>query len=82
MVSAKWGRCGQRVHRAKAWSEGIVDRLHNIHVPLHDIQVLCGERQSTGEVSPADSRILSNGRNVFLIYSERADQGAEQRQPR
>ena len=43
-VVAKWGRCGQRVRRAKAWSEGIIDRLHNIHVPLHDIQVLCGER--------------------------------------
>ena len=82
----QWPRSGggvaQRVRRAKAWSEGSVDRLHNIHVPHHDIQVLCGERQSTGEVSPADSRILSNGRNVFLIYSERADQGAEQRQPR
>jgi len=76
------GGVAQRVRRAKAWSEGIIDRLHNIHVPLYDIQVLCGERQSTGEVSSADSLILSNGRNVFLIYSERADQGAEQRQPR
>ena len=58
----RWPRSGgglaQRVRRAKAWSEGIIDRLHNIHVPLYDIQVLCGERQSTGEVSSADSRIL------------------------
>ena len=37
----QWPRSGggvaQRVRRAKAWSEGIVDRLHNIYVPLHDI---------------------------------------------